>query len=84
MKPGESLTVRVLFKGAPAANVQVIAASATGKPTPVGATAADGRISVRIPASGVYRLHALQMERCTDQSAAEWESYWATLTFEVQ
>lgn len=84
MKPGESLPVRVLFRGTPAANVQVIVASATGKPTPVGATAADGRISIRIPASGVYRLHALQMERCADPSAAEWESFWATLTFEVR
>jgi hypothetical protein len=84
VKPGESLTVRVLFRGAPAANVQVIAASATGKPTPLGSTGADGRLPVRIPGSGTYRLHALQMERCADPAAADWESFWAMLTFEVR
>ena len=84
-KVGSSLPVKLLFRGKPAADILVTAAS-TGnpKPHPIGRTDATGRVMVPIEAAGKFRLHAIQMERCAEPSAAEWESFWATLTFEVR
>jgi len=82
LKAGESLPVRVLLKGAPAKNLQLFAAS-TGSPTNknIGKTDANGRIAVPVSA-GKWRLHTILMERITAPDA-DWESFWATLTFEI-
>jgi hypothetical protein len=40
-----------------------------------------GRILIPVK-GGKWRLHAIQMERASD-SEADWESFWATLTFEI-
>lgn len=87
LKAGEALPVRLLFRGKPAAGITVIASrSAGGAPgitAPAGTTDKDGRLSIPIPGAGRWRLHAIQMERSTDPSA-DWESFWATLTFETR
>jgi hypothetical protein len=82
LKPGESLPVRVLIRGKPAAGLEIRTAS-DGKIASTGKTSADGRLSIPLKAPGPYRLHALHMERVNDGSA-DWESLWATLTFEVR
>jgi hypothetical protein len=84
--------VRILFGGQPATGIQVEAAWAAGgllktalaKTTIVGRTGADGRVIVRLEKAGRYRLHALKMERCADSTAADWESNWASFTFELR
>src|SRR5262245_669929 len=84
LKGSGSLPIRVLVKGNPAANVQVMAASTAagaGKNQVIGRTDAQGRLVVPVQ-SGKWRLHALQMER-SSSSDADWESLWATLTFEI-
>ena len=78
-----TLPVRVLLRGAPAAGLEIRTASPAGKIESSGKTSSDGRLSIRLAAAGPYRLHALHMERVTDGSA-DWESLWATLTFEVR
>jgi len=84
MKPGGSLFVKVLFKGAPAAGLMVAAASTKDpKARPIGRTGTDGRIAIPIDAAGKWRLHTVLMEPLTDRSVADWESFWATLTFEI-
>ena len=40
-------------------------------------------VTCPIGADGKSRLHTIYMERASD-GAADWESLWATLTFEVQ
>jgi hypothetical protein len=81
IKSGGSLPVRVLFKGAPAKDLQIFAAS-TGKPAKnIGKTDKNGKISVPV-SSGPWRLHTILMERVTLPDA-DWESFWATLTFEI-
>jgi iron complex outermembrane receptor protein len=85
LKNGESLPVRVLFQGAPASGLEVMAAStgsATAKNHSIGRTDAQGRIDVPVT-SGQWRLHTIRMERSTNPDA-EWESFWATLTFEIR
>jgi uncharacterized GH25 family protein len=87
LKPGDSLPVRVLFRGSPAPNLQIEAAWAGphGKAVhPVGRTDADGRITVPLAQAGKWRLHTTRMERCSDPKAADWESFWASLTFELR
>lgn len=84
---GGELPVRVLFRGKPAAGTQLEAAWANNgksKTMVVGRTDAEGRIRVPLTAAGKWRLHSLKMERCADPAAADWESVWASLTFEIR
>lgn len=83
LQSGESLPVRVLLRGVPAANLEVTAASTAPGFTPriVGRTDADGRLSVPMR-PGQWRLHTIHMERAVG-SDVEWESVWTTLTFEI-
>ena len=87
LKPGASLPVQVLFRGKPIEGVAVetaVAPAAGGKTivTVVGKTDRDGRISLPIAHAGQWRIHTLLMERCAEPAAADWESFWATLTFD--
>ncbi|MBL8233307.1 MAG: DUF4198 domain-containing protein [Bryobacterales bacterium] len=86
LAPGGTLPVQLLFRGQPADGVAVEGAwLERGKTVyrTIGRTGARGRIDVPIRASGPHRLHAIIMERCKDPKAADWESFWATLTFEI-
>jgi len=86
-KPGDSLPVRVLFRGSPAPKLQIDAAWAgpNGRAVhAVGRTDAGGRITVPLAQAGKWRLHTIRMERCSDPKAADWESFWASLTFELR
>ena len=86
LRAGSKLPVQVLFRGKPAANLQLEAAwaGAGQKETIIiGRTDAQGRITVPLTKAGKWRLHSLKMERCTEPAAADWESFWASLTFEV-
>jgi 5-hydroxyisourate hydrolase-like protein (transthyretin family) len=90
MSAGDSLPVQLLWNGKPAGDVQVELAWAPNHKGPenrifiAGRTDAQGRIRVALEKSGLYRLHAVVMERCKDKSKADWESYWASLTFELR
>ena len=86
-KPGSHLPVQVFFRGKPAQGMQLEVAWADGvesKTTIAGRTDSDGRINVAILKKGLWRLHTLKMERCADQKTADWESFWASLTFEIR
>ena len=84
LKPGESLPVHVLLRGRPAPNLLVKAASTApnGAQHDVGRTDANGRLEVPVSA-GKWRLHTIAMEQVQNDTDAQWESHWATLTFEV-
>ncbi|WP_051669552.1 DUF4198 domain-containing protein [Bryobacter aggregatus] len=87
LKPGAVLPIQVLLRGKPVAGLQVESAWAENgksKVTVVGRTNAEGRIEVPLTSTGKWRLHALQMERCAEPAIADWESSWASLTFEVR
>ena len=87
LKPGDSLPIQVRFRGQPAADQQIESAwttAAGAKTVIVGRTAVDGRLKVKLPAAGIWRLQTIKMERCSDSAVADWESYWANLTFELR
>ncbi|HEU0121407.1 MAG TPA: DUF4198 domain-containing protein [Bryobacteraceae bacterium] len=86
LRPGDTLPVQVLFRGKPAADVAVESAWLEGgkaKMDVVGRTDHNGRVKVPVHANGPHRLHAIVMERCAEPKAADWESFWASLTFGI-
>jgi uncharacterized GH25 family protein len=87
VKPGGTLPVQVLLRGKAAVDVAVESAwleNGKAKMEVFGRTDANGRIRIPVKAAGPHRLHAIVMERCAEPKVADWESFWASLTFEVQ
>jgi hypothetical protein len=87
LKPGDELPVQLLFDGTPLADIQMeIATSRDPRTksvlTKAGRTNSKGMLSIPVPASGKIRLHAVAMKRVKAETH-DWESYWASLTFEV-
>lgn len=81
---GAILPIRVLANGKPQAGITVEishdgAGGVSVKPPIV--TDANGEASFPIGGYGLWKLHTILMER-RDGKEADWESYWASLTFE--
>ena len=83
-KPGATVRFQLLFRGKPAAGHEVELQWATGSRVDrsiLGNTDANGIVNVPVKSGSFHKLHAIIMERREDRKAADWESYWATLTF---
>lgn len=79
-----SVRVQLLFRGKPAAGHEIelqVAASGFTKTISLGHTNAQGMVTVPVSAGGLHKLHAIVMQRRADRREADWESFWATLTF---
>jgi uncharacterized GH25 family protein len=87
LKAGQKLGLQVLFQGKPApAGIRVEASSyfqGKAENNIVGRTDAKGRIEVPLNRPGLWKLHAIHMIRLEDRKQADWESFWASLTFEL-
>lgn len=95
LKVGGELSVQVLWNGQPAFNLSVEAANET-ETKAIGRLDSAGRIRIPITRAGRWRIHTVAMQRASqatgsgDSSAdakskpADWESYWASLTFEIR
>ena len=89
LHPGSVLRLRLLLDGRPAPNALVgaVYAAAQAKPEswPLAArTDAEGRVSFTLHDRGPWLLRAVKTQRRTDEAgplAADWESYWASLSF---
>lgn len=82
-EPGKEFRVRLLVDGKPAGGHEVeLQAFVKGKTERriLGNTDAGGVVRVPAMGSGFYKLHAIVMERRTS-GKADWESFWATLTW---
>ena len=83
-RAGQELPLTLLFHGKPAANVLVIAMSKTDPDNTVRArTDARGRVALRIPHGGFWLIKAVHMQPAPPDSGADWESWWASITFEL-
>ena len=88
LRPGGLLRVRTLVDGKPAANQYVL----FGGRTPSGAriaqrsvrSDADGVARVPLRVRGTWYVKFINMARLEGDSAADYESKWATLTFQVR
>jgi uncharacterized GH25 family protein len=82
--PGGALRLKVLRDGEPLEGVGITGARAGGPARElVARTDTSGEAEVRVSAPGRWYVRALHMIRIEGDPEVEWESYWATLTFEV-
>jgi len=83
MKPGDTLPVRLLYESQPLPGALVIAFT-TDDPERklLVRTDAKGNVTLTLPTAGVWLIKAVHMiETSPDESGADWESFWASLTF---
>lgn len=83
---GSSIRAQVLFHGKPLASQPIEMAWTDGKRTEkrwLGETGSDGILAVKLEPAGTWKLHTIVMERCRTPEKADWESFWASLTFAV-
>jgi uncharacterized GH25 family protein len=85
LRAGATLPFAILFEGKPLAHVRVVGGRAGTPSHGVQAvTDSNGEASVVLEEAGRWYLRALYMVRLGDDPEAQWESFWTTLTFEVQ
>ena len=84
LRPGDELPVRILRKGKPLAEVLVVAYP-HGDPARSVRQRSDekGRIRLPLAQAGPWLVKAVHMERIEHSEEADWESWWASLTFEL-
>lgn len=84
LKPGQPVEVQVLYENRPLANAQVLALSKTKSKTRLlQRTDANGRARIVLPHADVWLLSAVHMIPAPDAAKADWESFWASLTFDT-
>lgn len=85
-KVGDTLKVQVLFEGKPLADRDVFANNRSGENVTTQKLKTDksGKITVDLDKSGLWLVRLVNMRRCRqDCGDADWESFWAALTFGV-
>jgi hypothetical protein len=81
---GGELPILVTHERAPIAGVLLVALSRDRPRAAIRVrTGADGRASVRLDRPGVWLLKAVHMVPAPPETGADWESLWASLTFEL-
>ena len=86
LRPGASLTVRILADGRPVAGQLVqIWQRASCSPALINKLRSNqnGRLLLHLPCPGEYLLSAVRMEPAPADTGADWQSTWSTLTFGI-
>lgn len=84
MQPGDALTVRLLYRGRPLPGVLVVAQGRARPDAPVSVRSdADGRATLKLAEPGFWLVKAVHMVPSSEPAAADWDSEWASLTFEL-
>ncbi|MFN0009716.1 MAG: DUF4198 domain-containing protein [Planctomycetota bacterium] len=84
MRPGEALVLQLVFRGRPVEGLLVGCESEKEPEKEVRRrTDAEGRVRFEGVEKGVWLVRAVHMVRAADGLDADWESFWASLTFEV-
>lgn len=84
LKNGGELPVRLYYQGKPLAGALVMALQ-KDRPEPKLSARSDaqGRVRLRLDRPGVWLVKAVHMVPAPKEAGADWESFWASLTFEV-
>jgi uncharacterized GH25 family protein len=84
LAPGQELPVRLTYEGQPLAGVLVAAVDRTNPSDKLTARSdKDGRVRFRLPRSGMWLIKAVHMIPAPAAAHADWQSFWASLTFEL-
>ncbi len=85
LKRGQVLEVQLLYENRPLANAQLLAFS-NKKPRDrlLQRTDAEGRARFVLPHADVWLLSAVHMIPAPADAKADWESFWASLSFETK
>ena len=85
LRAGDALPVALLFRGKPIANVLVVGINRDDPETPVRVrTDAKGRAALRLPRGGFWLIKAVHLEAAPSDAGVDWESWWASVTFDLQ
>lgn len=83
--PGEDLPVRLTYEDRPLAGALVIAMNRLNPSEKLAVrTDKEGRVRLRLHAGGMWLVKAVHMIQAPAGSNAQWQSYWASLTFELR
>ena len=84
LKPGEDLPLRLLYKGKPLDGALLVAVP-KGAPDARASARSDrhGKAALRLDRPGLWLVKAVHMVPAPKGSGADWESLWASLTFEL-
>lgn len=84
LRPGQALPVRLLWEGRPLEGALVVAMSRHDPSRKLSSrTDRQGRVSLSLPAAGIWLVKSVHMVPAPKGTGADWESLWASLTFEV-
>src|SRR5262249_57798373 len=85
MGDGEELPVRLTYENRSVAGTLVVAMNRKNPAEKLAArTDNDGRVQFRLHPAGMWLVKAVHMVSAPAGSQAEWESFWASLTFEFR
>ncbi|HTQ81427.1 MAG TPA: DUF4198 domain-containing protein, partial [Thermoanaerobaculia bacterium] len=84
LKAGDELPVRLLYEGKPLAGAKVFALGLHQSDGSIAARSGkDGRVRFRLPEGGFWLIKAVHMVSAPQGIGVEWESLWASLTFDL-
>lgn len=82
MRPGDELPVRLTYESKPLAGALVVAINRMNPAAKVSArTDRDGCVRLKLAAGGMWLVKSVHMIPAPPGVRAEWESFWASLTF---
>ncbi|MFN2565896.1 MAG: DUF4198 domain-containing protein [Gemmatimonadaceae bacterium] len=88
LRPGASLRVRALVDGRPVANQYVVTGGRGNSGARIAQrgvrTDADGVARLSLRSAGIWYVKFIHMARATADTTIDYESKWATLTFQVR
>jgi uncharacterized GH25 family protein len=84
IRAGQTMRARVLHEGKPLAG-SLVKAIALEDPdnTLTARSGSDGRVSLQLARKGVWLVKVVHMVPAPKETGADWESLWASLTFEI-
>ncbi|HEX5761446.1 MAG TPA: DUF4198 domain-containing protein [Thermoanaerobaculia bacterium] len=80
---GGPLPLRLLYQGKPLAGALVEARAPDRAEKVSGRTDTDGRVLLSLPGPGFWLVKAVHMVAAPAGGDADWESFWASLTFAI-
>lgn len=83
LSPGDELPLRIIFRGEPLGGALVTAVLKGQNLRVSDRSDARGRVRLRLPKTGVWLVKTVYMVPAQDREQSDWESFWASLTFEL-